>query len=199
MGMQRFLEGRMSFVRDLLRSDVDVTYGDIVLVTCAVLSACAAHRWPRAGRDSDKKKFTRLLIEHSAPEFRTSWISIPSLLNDGLIGEGETPWGTPGSECRIFCDDEIDLALQEAVARFPQITPQKIREYSYASLIYKLLRCAYSHEYRPHVSINEVEASRREARISYIGRISANGTERRVSFHLEYLIRLAEYHVSILP
>ena len=104
MGMQKFLEERMDFVKDLLRSDMAVSYGDIVLIACAVLSACAACRWPKQDKKSDKERFTRLLIEHSAPEFRTSWVSIPSLLNDGLISEDETLWGTAGNGCRIFCD-----------------------------------------------------------------------------------------------
>jgi hypothetical protein len=178
---------------------MDVCYGDIVLIACAVLSGCAAYRWPKQDEKSDKKRFTRLLIEHSAPEFRTSWISIPSLLNDGFIREDETPWGTPGNGCRILCDDEIDLSLEDVETRYPRIPEEWIREYSYASLIYKRLRCAYSHEYCPHASINEMQASRKEARISYIGRNSTNGIERRVSFHLDYLIKLAEYHVSVLP
>jgi hypothetical protein len=199
MGMQKFLEGRIDFVKNLLQSDMDVTYGDIMLITCAILSACAARRWPKQEKKTDKEKFTGLLIEHSPPEFRTSWVSVPSLLYDGLISERETPWGAIGKGCRIFCDDEIDLSLEEAIAKYPQIAPQTIREYSYASLIYKRLRCAYSHEYRPHASVNEMQASRKEARISYIGRCSTNGIERRVSFHLDYLIKLAEYHVSVLP
>ena len=196
--MQKFLRGRMEFVKDLLRSDMDVTYGDIVLITCAVLSACAAHRWPKQPKDKDKEKFTRLLIEHSAPEFRTSWVSIPSLLDDNLISEHETPWGTPGNECRIFCDEEIDLGMEEAIAKFPQVPPEKIREYSYASLIYKWLRCDYSHEYCAHVHITEVPASKKQARVSYIGRVSDGRIRRMVTFHLDYLISLAEYHVSIL-
>ncbi|TKJ39600.1 MAG: hypothetical protein CEE38_02440 [Planctomycetes bacterium B3_Pla] len=199
MGMQKFLEGRINFVKDLLRSDMYVSYGDIVLITCAVLSACAAYRWPKQGKSSDQKRFTSLIIEHSPPEFRTSWISIPALLNDGLISEHETLWGTPGNECRILCGDEIDLSMEEAILKFPQISREKVQQYSYASLIYKWLRCAYSHEYCPHVNITEVQASRKAARVSYIGRLSDGRIKRMVAFHLDYLIELAEYHVSVLP
>jgi len=197
--MQKFLEGRINLVKDLLRSDMDVTYGDIVLITCAVLSACAAHRWPKQTKSSDQKRFTRLLVEHSPPEFRTSWVSIPSLLNDGLISERETLWGTPGHECLILCDDEIDLCMEDAIATFPQIPREKVQQYSYACLIYAWLRCAYSHEYCPHVNITEVQASRKAARVSYIGRLSHGKIKRMVAFHLDYLVSLAEYHVSVLP
>jgi len=200
MSMQRFLEERIDFVKCLYRSDMDVSYGDIVLIVCAVLSACAAYRWPRKPKErKDKEKFIRLLTDFSTPEFRTSWISIPSLLNDKQINQNDTPWGMPGNECRIFCDDEIDLSIEEAREKYPKIPERILKNYSYASLIYEMLRCNYSHEFCPHTNITEVQASRNDARISYIGRMSDGRIKRMVAFHIDYLIRLAEYHVSILP
>jgi hypothetical protein len=201
MSMQKFLKGRVEFVKDLLRSDMDVTYGDIVLITCAVLSACAAHRWPRERNDSDKERFRRLLTECSPPDFRTAWVSIPALLDDGLITENETLYADRGNHTRIYCDEEIDLSLEDAVARYPQIPRERLEEYSYASLIYKWLRCPYSHEYHADENVTEHQASPKNARVSYIGRVSltTRGLRRMVSFHLDYLIKLAEYHVSVLP
>jgi hypothetical protein len=66
-------------------------------------------------------------------------------------------------------------------------------------LIYEWLRCGYSHEYCPHENITHVPASNHKARISYIGRLANSRIKRMVSFHLDYLISLAEYHISILP
>jgi hypothetical protein len=201
MGMQKFLEGRVALIKHLIEGDIVVDPADLVLIICAVLSACAAHRWPRRRRSSDKERFIRLLIECSPPEFRTTWVSVPALLNDGLIAESDTPYGNPGHGTRICCDDEIDLSREDAIARYPQVAVKTLKEYSYASLIYRWLRCPYSHEYRAHANVTKVQASRKPARVSYIGRISLTTPEirRMVSFHLDYLIKLAEYHVSILP
>jgi hypothetical protein len=197
--MQKFLYGRIRLVKELLQSDLAVTYADLTLILCAVLSACAARRWPRQGRNLDKARFVSLLVKYSPPEFHTSWISVPALLNDGLITESETPWGRPGQATRVYCDEEIDLSIEDAELRYPLVSAVRLKEYSYASLIYRWLRCGYSHEYCAHDSITEIQASRRISRLSYIGRSTGKGIKRMVAFHLDYLIRLAEYHVSILP
>ena len=55
----------------------------------------------------------------------------------------------------------------------------------------------YAHEYRGGKDMITVPASRNSARVSYIGR--GPKMRRMVCFHLEYLIELAQHHVSILP
>ena len=112
--MDTFLQERMELVRALADSeDLPVSYADLALITCAVISACAARRWP--GRGFDRKRFVELLVQqHSDSRFRTSWISAPALLNAGLIRQDETPYGTPGNETRIYRDEEIDLSFEDA-------------------------------------------------------------------------------------
>jgi hypothetical protein len=170
-----------------------------VLILCAILSACAARHWPAKKERIDKKRFVELLIIHSPADFHISWISVPSLLNDGLISNDQTPYGKPGNATRIYCDDEIDLGLEEAIIKYSQVQPNKLQRHCYASLIYERLRCGYSHEYCPDEGITQFPPSNREARISYIGRLVNGKIKRMLGFHLDYLIRLAEYHVSILP
>jgi len=197
--MREFLQGRVNLIKELLRSDIEFHYADLVLIICTVLSACASRRWPSQAIGFDKKKFVELLVIYSSPDFRTSWVSVPSLLNDGLISNNQTPYGTPGNDCDIYCDDEIDLSLEDAIEKYYPVPPDMLQEHCYASLIYERLRCGYSHEYCAAKNITHVQPSERDARISYIGRL-ANGTiKRMIGFHFDYLIRLAEYHVSILP
>lgn len=199
--MREFLQGRINLVKSLIDSSLSVHYGDLVLITCAVLSACASRRWPRRlpGQNIDRRSFIELLAMHSQDDFRTSWVSVPSLLNDNLISETQTPYGNPGNASRIYIDNEIDLSLGDAIRKYPQVSSSDLRRHCYASLIYERLRCGYSHEYCPHESITHVPASRKNARISYIGRLSDKTIKRMISFHLNYLITLAEYHVSNLP
>lgn len=194
---QKFLQGRIDLVKDLIANNPLVSYADVVLIITAVLSTCASQRWP--GDKIDKARFVELLVKHSPPDFRTSWVSVPALMNDGLIDEDKIPYGNLGNFTRIYCDYEIDLCIEEAEKRYPEIWARKLREHCYASLIYKWLRCGYSHEYCSHENVTHVPASRRRARLSYIGRSTNRGTKRMVSFHLDYLFSLAEYHISILP
>lgn len=79
------------------------------------------------------------------------------------------------------------------------ISNKQLRKHCYASLIYEWLRCGYAHEYYHHENITPIPPSRYNARVSYIGR-SMNGKHKRmVSFHIEYLLKVANYHVAILP
>jgi hypothetical protein len=199
--MQKFLQGRIDLVRSLIDNRL-ASYADLVLIICAVLSACASRRWRRPSKrrnGHDRGSFIELLVKYSPDDFRTSWVSIPSLINDNLIDESQTPYGNPGNTIRIYCDDEIDLSLEDAIRKYPRVLSKNLRQHCYASLIYERLRCGYVHEYCPHVTITPARPTHREARISYIGRSSGDTIRRMISFHLDYLISLAEYPVFNLP
>lgn len=195
--MEHFLKGRLDIAKALSSDIPSATYADVVLVITSVISACASIRWP--GRGIDKRRFIELLVSHSPMDFHTSWVSIPALINQGFISEKETPYKR-GDSNSIFFGEEIDLPINEANEQYPNVTSKQLRQHCYASLIYERLRCGYAHEYCPRKDITEVSASRRkEARVSYIGRlIDKNRIRRMVSFHLDYLMSIAEYHVSIL-
>jgi len=198
--MQRFLQQRVDLAEYLL-SEVRLShYADVALILTAVLSACAAHRWPGTG--INRKRFIELLALHSLERFHTTWVSVPALINDKLIQETETPYGRPGMSTMIFCDEEIDLSIQEAGNHYPNISVKHLRNHCYSSLIYVWLRCGYAHEYVANENITHVPASRRTARLSYIGRNIGGQQERlrrMVSIHPEYLIELARYHVATMP
>lgn len=199
--MRRFLNGRVELAGWLLEKEGGpaAVYADVALIATAVLSACAAQRWP--GERIDRNRFVELLARHSPPDYRTTWVSIPSLINEGLIEESRTPYGKPGNSVRILIDEEIDLPLDEARHTHPGVAIRDIRRHCYASIIYCWLRCGYAHEYRPHRFINHVPGTRRQHRISYIGRLDgdAGNISRQMDFDLEYLLGLAAHHVSILP
>ena len=165
----------------------------MVLILTAVISACAAARWP--GRGSDRKRFVELLVRHSLPETHTTWVCVPALINSSLVAEADTPYG-PGESTRIFRDDEIDLDLPAAQVRYPNVSPTNLKRCTYATLIYECLRCGYAHEYCARENITHVPPSRYNARLSYIGRGTPDGLKRMISIHLDYLIHLAHYHAT---
>ena len=122
-------------------------------------------------------------------------------LCNARVDISQTPYADFGNRDRIYCDDEIDLTFEDAVKEYPMVPDKKLRRHSYAAIIYERLRCGYAHEYWHHNSITHVPASRRSAYVSYIGRLNTpdNRIEKRmISVHLDYLISLAEHHVSIL-
>lgn len=188
--MKSFLEERIELLRAIQRGDVEhAGYPEIALISCAILSSCAASRWPGTG--IDKKRFIELLVSETADSLKADWVSIPTLINKGDIKIGETLYGTEG-ETRIFCGHEIDLPLAKAKERFPNVSLKTLKQQSYASLIYSNLRCGYSHEYMHSIGMTPFPPSRKNARISYIGR----GAQKISCFHSSYLIELAEYHVQ---
>ena len=193
--MKLFLSGRLEIAK-ALESLPGANYANVVLITTAVLSACASIRWP--GKRIDRKRFIELLVSFSPVDLHTSWVSVPALINEGFIAEEDTPYAG-GNSTRVFRDDEIDLSLEDARTRYPGVPGVELRNHCYATLIYEWLRCGYAHQYSPHTNIIQNPPSGANARVSYVGRLIAGKLERMVSFHLDYLFLIAGHHVSVLP
>ena len=207
-----FLQRRVDLAKHLLDQDVLEHYADAFLILTAVLSACAARRWPRLRDRNDRNRFVELLALYSPPEFNTQWVSVPALLVVGEISETDTPYHR--NELRFFHDKEIDLCPADARQRYPKSGEVILRRYSYSGLIYNWLRCGYSHEYRPsHRNAGKIPGFRKGTKVEYSNRLvkidesledcgnvekdSENrAITRIVCFNPEYLIELAEYHAG---
>jgi hypothetical protein len=75
-----------------------------------------------------------------------------------------------------------------------------LKKACYACRIYEWLRCGYAHIYWAAGNTTYVPPSDLPAQISYIGRRKPDGTYVRIgSFHLDYLIDVAQEQVSTLP
>ena len=196
--MRSFLQGRMDFVQELRSSSLGFTQQDLGLILTAVITACAAYRWP--GKGFDQKRFVETLIRFSSPSLHMNYISTGGLLESGSISESETPWRDLDARSRIFIGAEIDAALPDMANRYPQLTTRDLKQASYANLIYRWLRCGYAHTYWAFGNTTHVPPSLRPAQISYVGRLQPDGSWTRIaSFHLDYLIQAAQEQVSSLP
>lgn len=196
--MKAYLQRKIAFARSLAQAGSNAEYGDVCVVLSAILSGCSSVRWP--GRGIDRSRFTEMLIRYSKPEHGADLVSIPILLNDGLIDLASTRYSAPGESCRVFAGEEIDLPMSEARNRFPAVDDQKLKDRTYAALIYSWIRCGYAHEYHLAGDTSHVPATRRSANVSYVLRGEAGKKDKRImTFHLDYLFSLAEHHVSILP
>ena len=195
--MRAFFQDRIRLVNDLIVGGPEVAYADLVLILTAVLSGCAAHRWP--GKNIDQRRFVELLIQHSPAEMHCDYVCLAALLRSKLIGLRDTPWGVPGEFTRIFRDDEIDVPLSKAQTQFPQVSTRDLKRHTYASLIYSWLRCPYAHEYTTKGVTSHMPATASAQRVSYIGRMLDRGITYIATFHLDYILALAAHHASQAP
>ena len=134
------------------------TYGDAILILTAVVSALASQCWPGKARGIDRGRFTQLLVDH-APETRT--ISVPLLMKhfesskradlaEKLEGHFDrcVPWRT------IPLGHEVDLSEKDVEHLLGGSSCRsEVRKHSYSHLLYKELRCSYSHEFKPGAGI----------------------------------------------
>lgn len=198
MSMRSFLQGRIDLVKALCESPLPVTHQDLELLLTAVISACAACRWP--GDSFDRKRFVESLVRFCSPDMHLDYVSTGALLELGVISESQTPWGKFGQEIRVFTGDEIDGAIPDMAERYPTVSTRDLKRASYANRIYEWLRCGYAHNYWAAGNTTHVAPSDRPAQISYMGLREPDGTRVRIaSFHLDYLISVAQEQVATLP
>jgi hypothetical protein len=198
MSMQLFLQGRIDLVGALRESSLPVTHQDLELILTSVMSACAACRWP--GEGFDRKRFVESLVRFSSAELHLDWVSTSGLLELGVVSDNQTPWGVFGQEIRIFTGEEIDGPITTMAERYPDVSIRDFKRASYANRIYEWLRCGYAHIYWGAGNTTHVAPSDWPAQISYIGRREPDGSRVRIaSFHLDYLISVAQEQVATLP
>lgn len=196
--MRNFLRERINFVNALRESSLSVTQQDLELILTAIISACAACRWP--GEGFDRKRFIETLIRFGSADLHLDYVSTGALLELGVVSDGQTPWGQMGQEARIFTGEEIDGAIPEMQMRYPGVSIRDFKRASYACRLYEWYRCGYAHNYWASGNTTYAAPSREPAQISYIGRVNPGGAHIRIaSFHLDYLIAVAENQVSALP
>jgi hypothetical protein len=198
MSMQTYLQGRIDLVKALRASSLPFISEDLELILTAVMSACAACRWP--GKGFDRNRFVESLIQFGSPELHLDYVSTGALLEIGVISDRQTPWSDPGKRLRIFRGEEIDGPISAMAKRYPTVTTLQFKQACYANRIYEWLRCGYAHTYLAAGNTTSVQPSDLPAQISYITERAEDGSLARVAkFHLDYLIDVAQGQVSTLP
>jgi len=197
MNLQTFLKGRIDLVKTLCESSFPVTYPDCVLILTAVMSACAACRWP--GKRFDQKRFVQSLIQFGSPKLNLDYVSTGALLEMDLISLKESPWGARGNALNIFTGEQIDGPIQTMANRYTRVTVSEFKRASYANQIYNSLRCGYAHTYLPGGYTTDYQVSDFPAQISYMRCTEPDGKVIMEShFHFDYLIDVAQQQVSTL-
>jgi hypothetical protein len=166
-------------------------YSDAVLVLCATISGFASDVWSGDGRDH--ARFVQVMKEFLQPEFKIDYISVPLLLG-ALKGRRHSSAGVRVLACklegfgmgRVLTSSDIDIPEIDFLATCPGVGLELVRKYSYASLLYRELRCAYSHQYRsgPNACEHPMTSVTDEP-VSYVNLVGH--PTRQIHFHIEWI------------
>lgn len=148
---QRWLDNRVFIARQVLSMSDGKTIDsrfDAQIILCCALSSLAATLWP--GVNNDKKRCIETLIRFGNCQPSPKTISVPVLLRS-LHGDPiaqkvrEVFWKFPKYQVVSAC--EADVLEDCIVNSISGISLSKIREASYARLIYSELRSCLVHTY----------------------------------------------------
>ena len=169
------------------------SYGEAVLILCAALSAFAAEVWPGTG--IDRKRFVQLLMRFSPSDLSPTLISVPILagyvrkqrrrgalrrLHQSFLNFGHS---------RVVTGHDVDKPEKEILSVCPSLKKREMRDFSYASLLYREVRSGYVHEYRPGGRADSwAMAARNDVHVSYVN--WANDPDRHIHFHVPWLCAL---------
>ena len=195
--MNKFINQKINLAQKLYDSSDFATYADATLIICTALSAIAAEMWP--GENIDRKRFTELIVRYADKNLKNDWVSVP-LLHQCLKEKNTSPFTTNEyshllENSLILTENDIDSCEVELLKQFPQLDKKIVREYSYSHLIYKELRCAYSHEYAVGKKAHSLPMTSRDACVSYVNRLNpkTNITYKMICFHFNYLLDIINH------
>lgn len=182
----------------LARGEAGGTYSEAAILVCAALSALAAEVWP--GRNIDRARFIELLVRIGPTPCIPKVISVPlfirhvertskssaKLLSDTFL---------PLNGSRIVTSLDVDKTEGEVLSLCSGFTSTDIRKFSYACLLYKEVRSAYAHAYRPGDKADSGSMTMsKDQSVSYVNRLptpSIPETGQLIHFHIDWLAKLA--------
>lgn len=179
----------------LSRGEIGGSYGEAVLILCAALSALAADVWP--GANIDRRRFVHLLKRFAPRNLSATLISVP-LLYASLRKTRKTATRRRLRQTylnfghsQVVTGDDVDKTELEIKSVCPRLSTKEIRACSYASLLYRELRSAYVHEYRPGKKADSWPITgRTDAQVSYVN--WSNDPDRHIHFHVGWLSDLVK-------
>lgn len=142
-------ERKAVLAESLYRGQCGGSYTEAVLITCAAISAVAAHAWP--GERIDRARFVQLLVRE-IPEAQI--ISVP-LLVAHLEKVRRYAYARklrraflPSSGSAVVTGADVDRSVADIRAQCPRLRVKDLRQFSYANLLYERLRSPLTHQYK---------------------------------------------------
>lgn len=197
MWRQNWVADKCRTAYRLSRGEAGGGYAEAAILTCATLNALAAELWP--GRNIDRVRFVEMLVRHGAQAGECSQISIPLLVqhleaNSRQLEAQQLRYAFALSpKSFVVTGTDVDQYERAVYSVCPQLQLNEVRDFSYASLLYKEIRSSYAHEYKTGDRADSVPMTTlTNQSVSYINQM-ANNQEmiRLVHFHVEWLAQLA--------
>lgn len=165
-------------------------YAESMIILITVISALSSIVWP--GDHIDRKRFIELLKKFTNTTPETTRISIPLFINELKNTSRNKEASVLQNEFMNYMDsrvitwDEVDKTEDEIIKICSNLGYQEIREFSYASVLYKELRNSYIHEYHSGKKADPFPmTSKSNAYVSYVNWLDSS--YRHIHFHFEWI------------
>jgi len=190
--MAPWIENRINLARKLYNGECGGGYSDATIILVSVVSGIASRTWP--GRSKDRKRFNEVLVRFCPDGLHLTRISIPLLIQD--LNNGNASLATLLSEAfdhycpsRVITGNDIDKGEVEILRVVPNLSIRKIRDYSYANLLYQEVRSGLVHEYRPTQKASIYPMTTESKDISYVNTLERHSgmTYRSICFEYDWI------------
>ena len=195
MTYSSWMQGKKEIAQALAQGECGGTYAEAAIILCAGISAMASFCWPR--RDNDKARFIEVIVTFCSKTIDPTIISVPLLADKSELWRRRLPI-TSKSYWLTVKHDLPEDRVASMCAGLSADLKKEIRQYSYAALLYKELRCNFMHEYRVGARASVSDAARSVFKvgatdISYVYPVEDPGvpTQRRIHFPLDWIVEIA--------
>ncbi len=195
---KNFILRRINVAQQLCCGKCNGTYDEAMIILCSVISAFASALWP--GEGIDKKRFVELLIRFIDPVYDMGRISLP-LMHRTFSAQGSNSQAQAlersfpvlaNWRSEVLKGDAIDQPEAAVCNALPGVSLRCIREYSYANLFYKQVRCSYVHEYKVGSLATSFKSTSTHGTVSYTNRLGRESKQltRFIHFDLPWVVKV---------
>jgi hypothetical protein len=168
------------------------SYSEGAIILCTCISAMASRLWIESVR-ADRKRFVEIVVQFSEPAHDTTKISVP------LLVQGESQWrhrlAFTDKHFRLTgANDKTENELLKLSATSSQSNCRKtLRQYSYANILYRDIRCGFAHTYLPLRNARADDPLKGifdSPAITYVN--GSEGMVRQIHFGLDWIAAIAK-------
>lgn len=198
--IKKFAKHKMRIADALASGKLDAGYSEATIILLALLSGIAGLLWP--GKGLDRKRFSELLVTHTPPDLQLRYISTVMFVQEFVdstdarlkhAAETIEKKYLPLYDTLIITGDDADGTESVLIQECPDLTPADIREFSYANLLYREIRCGLMHEYSLGSFATEHPMTDRNANISYANVVHRGPPQelyKQIHFHFDWIKRV---------
>ena len=196
---QRYVDHKLQLASKLGSGECGGEYSDACVLISALLSGIAADLYPGTGMD--RRRFVETWMRYGRPDLSPGNVSLPLLVRrlrrkgkhkEALAIEKLRPGSFgPGHESQVLTGANVDVPEDALIRACPTLTLRAVRDRSYAVVFYEHVRSTLVHEFHLDNRAAAVPMASEDSRVSYVNVVHAGSIQRRIHFHLPWLIALA--------